>query len=394
MNGLLICEGIQKKGIVKTLMMPFFYRLYKGQVGATKNMGDFMQSLACEQFLGKYDCLVDRESLHLYKSPDKTKVVMNAWFMHNPSHFPPSDDIIPLYVSFHITPSIADKLLTKEVIDHLKKYAPIGARDIATRDLLLNKGVESYFSSCLTLTLGEMYKSNAPKNNKIYFVDPYFESHGVDGTKGVLKRLKMFSIKKTLKSIALYRKHYSKVKQLKNFNSEFKSALFYLFPSFDQNLVAACFYDTYSQLFADSLLFDAEFIQHRVSQYTFKSTEDKFEWCRNKLKEYANCKLVITSRIHCALPCLGIETPVIFINSENMENGRVRGAGRFGGNIELLHSFLLKKDGSFETTDQYLIDVVKKGLGKIRMESSISNKEDYKILRDKMISLVTSFYKS
>lgn len=392
MNGLLICDGLQKDGIIKKIMMPLVNWLYKGQVGATKNMGDFMQSVACEQFSDKWDCLVDRESLHQFKSNEKTQVVMNAWFMHNPDHFPPSEDIVPLYVSFHITPSVADRMLTEEVIEHLKKHAPIGARDIATRDLLLSKGIESYFSGCLTLTLGKKYKSDKPKNNKIIFVDPYFDCHGVDGTKGVAKRIKAFSIKKTLCAFSLYRKHYNKVKQLKGFNTEFKSALFYIFPSFDQKLAAACFYDTYSRLFADSLLFEAEFIQHRVAQSAFKSTEEKFEWCRNKLKEYASCKLVITSRIHCALPCLGVEAPVIFINSEDMENGSVRGAGRFGGNLELFHSFLLKKDGSFETSDEYLLNVVKTGLGKIGVNSSISNKEDYKVLRDKMSSLVTSFY--
>ena len=32
------------------------------------------------------------------------------------------------------------------------------------------------------------------------------------------------------------------------------------------------------------------------------------------LNKYARAKMVITSRIHCALPCLALGTPVIFVN--------------------------------------------------------------------------------
>ncbi|WP_264821067.1 polysaccharide pyruvyl transferase family protein [Acinetobacter schindleri] len=32
------------------------------------------------------------------------------------------------------------------------------------------------------------------------------------------------------------------------------------------------------------------------------------------LEKYSTAKLVITSRIHCALPCLAMGTPVIYIN--------------------------------------------------------------------------------
>jgi exopolysaccharide biosynthesis predicted pyruvyltransferase EpsI len=33
------------------------------------------------------------------------------------------------------------------------------------------------------------------------------------------------------------------------------------------------------------------------------------------LKKYASAKLVVTSRLHCALPCLAFGTPVIFVRS-------------------------------------------------------------------------------
>ena len=43
------------------------------------------------------------------------------------------------------------------------------------------------------------------------------------------------------------------------------------------------------------------------------------------------------SRIHCALPCLGIETPVLFVTSDNLEKGRTRGTGRLSGIEDFFH---------------------------------------------------------
>ena len=38
-------------------------------------------------------------------------------------------------------------------IAYLKRFAPIGCRDIATRDLLMNQGIDAFFSGCVTTTL-------------------------------------------------------------------------------------------------------------------------------------------------------------------------------------------------------------------------------------------------
>jgi hypothetical protein len=48
------------------------------------------------------------------------------------------------------------------------------------------------------------------------------------------------------------------------------------------------------------------------------------------LEEYAKAKLVITSRLHCALPCLAFKTPVIFIHP-NLNDIR------FSGLLELVN---------------------------------------------------------
>lgn len=44
-----------------------------------------------------------------------------------------------------------------------------------------------------------------------------------------------------------------------------------------------------------------------------ESVETRFHRGEKLLKQYATAKLVVTSRLHCALPCLALETPVIFV---------------------------------------------------------------------------------
>src|SRR6185295_1108834 len=56
------------------------------------------------------------------------------------------------------------------------------------------------------------------------------------------------------------------------------------------------------------------------------------------LDEYAQAKLVVTSRIHCALPCLALGTPVLFIDMGYDEyNDRTR----FSGLLELMNTLAL-----------------------------------------------------
>ena len=59
-------------------------------------------------------------------------------------------------------------------------------------------------------------------------------------------------------------------------------------------------------------------IQDKAIQvvHTSKSKDNlvRFTEAYNRLRKYASAKLVITQRIHCALPCVAMGTPVIFIN--------------------------------------------------------------------------------
>ena len=77
-----------------------------------------------------------------------------------------------------------------------------------------------------------------------------------------------------------------------------------------------------------------EMISH-VRDEQKMSIENKLKEAERLLKKYAQAKLVITSRIHCALPCLALGTSVIFFDFGYV---RKKNRNRFGGILELMHS--------------------------------------------------------
>ena len=122
------------------------------------NIGDYIQSLAASQFLPSIDGFVQREKLNQYSSEEVT-IIMNGWFMHQPENWPPSPQINPIFLSFHLNILAKDQLLSEKSVAYFKKHKPIGCRDFQSVQFLKSKNVDAYFSGCLTLTLGEKYFS-------------------------------------------------------------------------------------------------------------------------------------------------------------------------------------------------------------------------------------------
>ena len=148
------------------------YKLLSVSTEDQVNIGDYIQALASAQFLPHVDGFIQREKLKDYNG-DECKVIMNGWYMLHPEQWPPSFKINPLFVAVHFNSLAKDYLLTPNSINYLKTFSPIGCRDNYTKELFCNKGVDAYFSGCMTLTLGYKYK-NEKKEDKCYFVDPYF----------------------------------------------------------------------------------------------------------------------------------------------------------------------------------------------------------------------------
>ena len=298
------------------------------------NIGDYIQSLAARQFLPSVDLLLNREKLSEYNGA-KTKLIMNGWFTHNARHWIPSDSIYPLYVSFHINSTTAKEMLSEKGIAHLKKYEPIGCRDFYTVNLLKDKGIDAYFTGCLTLTLDNYKVDDCLRGDEIYIVDPLFTSPHVGKEYFMRARL-------------------------------FKSALNF----------ALCNLNRKNQLLAslidDEVLENRKFVKQELSANNLLD-EQKFVLAEDLLHRYARAKLVITSRIHCALPCLALGTPVIFINGFTS----LADSCRFEGIFDLLNRIDINtRTGEFSTN--FPLD------GKIHKNTIVKNFEKHHNLANSM----------
>lgn len=321
------------------------------------NIGDYIQSLAARQFLNSPIKYVSREKLNEYNEDD-LRLIMNGWFLHNTENWPPSDKIFPTFVAFHINSSALEILNKNNSLDYFKKQQPIGCRDRYTVELLKNKGVDAYFTGCLTLTLGETYSSNS-KNNKIYFVDPF-----VPDISGLSKFSK---IKKILLNA-------SKLQTIKKINAKKNITKF----SLTNTVNTINFINMYKGLFSIDELENAEYVNHLYLPKQFSTEDEKFLEAERLLKNYAQAKLVVTSRIHCALPCLAVETPVLY--TDDFDKDEVSSC-RLDGLLELFTKvqFSRTKMVNSELNTEKVI---------VNEKVTFGNKKDYKMLKDNLISVL------
>ena len=303
------------------------FKLLSVSTEKTVNIGDYIQALASKQFLPRLDGFVEREELKDYDE-EECKIIMNGWYIHHPEQWPPSEKIHPLFVAFHINSLAKDKLLSEESINYLKKYEPIGCRDLYTKDLLISKGIDAYFSACMTLTLGYSYKSEI-KEDKCYFVDPF-----IPGEKGIVSKLL---------NVAYLIINWNIISLIAN-------KLPYNVSSFKRKRIASNFYKHYIKMFTKETLINAEYISQQNCSYKnqFLNNYERLHEAERLVNKYAKAKLVVTSRIHCALPCLGIDTPVIY--TQNIHQS-IASSCRLGGLKDLFNIINIDDNGFYMNFD-------------------------------------------
>ncbi len=226
----------------------------------TKNLGDDIQAYASSRFLPQIDYMVDREELDTFKSENNeaVSVIMSAWMFRKKWNWPPSQNILPLFVGMHmIRKTIEGKAspLVDEGFeglggDYLRSYGPIGCRDKPTERSFKRLSIDSFFSGCITLTLPEFEKTK-PKKEYICLVDL---------PKDVEKKIK---------------------NKLKGKNIEVR---------------------TYSHINSDS-----------KKPYYEMTWEERAKNVEERLKIYQNAKCVVTIRLHATLPCLAMGVPVLWV---------------------------------------------------------------------------------
>ncbi len=243
------------------------------------NLGDFIQSLAAKQVLNKAKTLeLDRDELHQFKG-EKASLIMNGWFMEKPENWPPSKQIDPLFISFHLNPTAEKEMLSKQGIIYFKRHQPIGCRDHHTQKLLSSFGIETYYSACLTLCLNrEDFVSKNTKREGICVISPLerLNPKNEEVTKGFFMQT-LQQIKRPIKR----KKFQMAMKRLERFLQNQSEKVYY----------------------------SSQLIEKK--KYNEK---ERIEKAKLQLKNIAKAKLVITSRIHTALPAVAFGTPVLFLS--------------------------------------------------------------------------------
>lgn len=273
----------------------------------TENIGDDIQSYAAMRLLPSVDYVINRENMDTFESNgERVKAIMNGWYMYNKSNWPPAANIIPLWVSMHITENdyfgIGEQFLTGIGGAYLKHYAPIGARDGSTLKMLERNHIQAYLSGCLTLTI------------------PRFD--------GVEKSDEVLLVDLDEKSERLIRETY---------------------PSENYQLLT-----------------------HHVDakEYCKRSMEDRLRGVEHLLRRYQGAKCVITSRLHCALPCLALKTPVLLVYKEEY-------ASRMQSFLKLLHYAEIEK-----------LDA---GLSEFDISRPQDNRTEYLAIRENLTGICKKF---
>lgn len=214
------------------------------------NIGDVLQGMVAQPYLPKTACAADRENLRNLPSDEPAVILANGWYMHNFNTFPPPEICEPIYISVHIADS--QMLKIERIRDHFRKHAPIGCRDKKTEKLFLGWGIPAYYSGCLTVTT----KAPVPISKKSG------EALLVDNIDHMIPAEVKTHIEKLLGKELIRLSH----------NPEITTG------SFDS------------------------YVENGMSQMN------------TLLKRYCEADVIITTKIHCALPCLGMGANVILIH--------------------------------------------------------------------------------
>lgn len=327
------------------------------------NIGDYILALSSAQFLPHVDGFIDREHLKDYEG-EEAKLVMNGWFMHHPEQWPPSEKIRPLFVAFHLNVLAAEGMLSDEGVSYLRKFSPIGCRDKGTFSVLASKGVEAYFSGCMTLTLGKTYRFEGAQREGIYFVDP------VVTFKSQWEKVGWFF--RSLSHIGTVARLYKKFPR-EGYNHKFYRWVF-----------CAKMYALYGALFSKEAMLSATYVSQQNSHYArdFATEEERLAEAERLVRNYARAKWVVTSRIHCALPCLGLETPVLYIYNDSQSEAS---ACRMDGLLELFKT--IHTDGRSVYSSE--ADLFRGG--KIGVNSTWKNKETWRPLAEALVERCRAF---
>ncbi len=275
----------------------------------TENLGDDIQSYAQLRFLPRVDYYLNREALDSFESVggEQVSMIMNAWFLHAKFNWPPASCINPLFVSSHF--SSFDRF-----------------------------GIGYKFIDGLG---GDYLRHYGPIGVRDESTKDALEEHGVPAyVTGCLTLTlqKRPDVRRTDKVVLC---------------------------DIDDALA-----DQVTQEYSDTQI---ERVTHNLIPHVHNklSVDDRFNMVEDRLALYQSAKLVITTRLHCALPCLALGTPVLFVVGES-------GYDRFGSFLKYLH----------HCPAQDLLDVLDK---EAWIEHPLQNADTHIGLRNGLEEIVNGF---
>lgn len=229
---------------------------------ATDNIGDDIQTYAELKYLPKVDYYVDREHLSTFmpESKEYVSVIMNGLYIHNKIAWPPSPYINPLLISMHF----------KELIE---------------------------------TDVGDSYLKD--------FGGEFLKQYGPVGARDTetLKRLNKNGI-----------------------NSYFSGCMTLTLEKFEgiEKKKKICLVDVDKEVIKKVKTtvrneFEIEVLSHYINPEDSekKSFEKRMKDVENLLKKYQESHLVITSRLHVALPSVALDVPVILIHNKVFDEDRL-----------------------------------------------------------------------
>jgi len=276
----------------------------------TSNLGDDIQAWPVWKFWGTVDAVLERDTFEWWyprkfrpEPGQKVAVVANGWYTHNPAGWFPPANLVPLFISVHVNPEIADKFFRPEVVEYLSQFE-IGARDLKTADLLRHFGLKAYFSGCLTLTISNwLPKENKPKGG--------FQPLIIDMDKNALKYVPQeivrsaSTLSQEISTVARLRTHIART-PIGNFIKR-----------------------TVPQRFTDKMRLTLNKV------FVPKSPFLRLTLAEMRLRAMASASIILTSRLHVALPAASLGIPVVLVHA------KLRQDPRFSGLSELVTSYSL-----------------------------------------------------
>jgi len=246
----------------------------------TDNLGDDIQAIAARAFLPRVDRLLPRERLD--EDPgEPLALILNGWYMNEPAHWPPNPALAPLVTSFHLSDRRPRRW-------RLWQPTPAVA-------LLAREG-------------GDYLRAHGPVGARDRATLALLRANGVEAHLSGCLTL-------TLKAPPGVKLH---------------------------GRVVACDLPDAALAELARRIGEAPIaVTHRIDPAL--SIARRLRQAEAMIALYSGAKAVVTTRLHCVLPCLGFGTPVLFLRGPRV-------SGRELPAVELAHhaalaDFLAGRDG-------------------------------------------------